>query len=149
MNTGKVGKEMQHVASHINAILTPFSTASSSTKFMCIASFSFRNQLSSSIEAPPCSSETLVDRELVSTQTSSSEPSTRHLTHTGSSWCSLAIISSTIVVNGTSFTLSSQPLVTAAAFLCMNAAATLSYLTTEKCPTSFPLSENMARRVRM
>ena len=48
------------VAFHINAMFTPFSTASSSTKFMCCVSFSFRDQLASSTAAPSCSSDTVV-----------------------------------------------------------------------------------------
>ena len=63
-------------ASHINAMLTPFNTALSS---LCCTSFSFCNQLASSLSAPLCSNETLVASELVLAQTLSPGPLTHHL----------------------------------------------------------------------
>ena len=125
-------------------MFTLFRTVSSSTKFMCCVSLSFRNQLASSMAAPPVAP---VARELASTQMSSSRPSTHHFLCTGSSWCTLAMTSFIIVVNGTSVTLSSQPFVMSAALL-MNAAATLRHLTTGKCLTNFPQNENTLYWVR-
>ena len=98
--------------------------------------------------APSCSRDTPVAKELASTQTSSSGPSTHHFPHTRSFWCILAMTSVIIVVNGTSVTSSSQPLVMSAALLLMNDAATLSHLTTGKCLTNFPQNENTLRWVR-
>ena len=130
-------------------MLTPFSTVLSSAKFMCCASFYFHNQLTSSIAVASSSSVTPVAGELVSTQTLNSGPSTHHLTCTGSSWCILAIIFSIMLVTETSFTLLSQPSVTATVLLFINAAATQSHLITSKCPTSFPHSKNTTCQVRM
>ena len=126
----------------------PFSTASSSAKFMCSVSLSLRSQLASSTIATSCSRDTPVAKELASTQTSSSGPSTHHFPRTGSFWRTLATTSVIIVVNGTLVTSSSQPLVTSATLLLMNDAATLSHLTTGKCPTNFPQNENTLRQVR-
>ena len=129
-------------------MFTPFSTASSSAKFMCCMSLSFHNQLTSSRVAPSCSSDTPVARELASTQMLSSGPSTHYFPCTGSSWRTLAMTSVIIVVNRTSVPLSSKPFVMSAALLLMNATATPSHLTTGKCPTSFPQNENTLCRVR-
>ena len=115
---------------------------------MCCVSLAFHNQLASSTAAPSCSSDTPVARELPSTQTSSSGPSIHNFPHTQSPWHTLATTSVIIVVNRTSVTLTSQPFVMSATLLLMNAAATLSHLTTGKCPTSFPQNENTLRRVR-
>ena len=146
--TGWVGKEMQDCCFPHQYHVTPFSTASSSSKFMCCTFFTFCNQLTPYIATPSCSSETQVTRELASTRTSNSGPSTHNLLHTGSYWCTLAIISSIIMINRTLFTLLSQSSMTAT-LLFMNTAATLSHLTKEKYPNSFPYSENMAHQVRM
>ena len=136
------------VASHISVMFMPFSTASSSAKFMCCVSLALRSQLASSTTALSCSRDTPVAKELASTQTSNSGPSIYHFPYTGSFWCTLATTSVIIVVNGTSVTSSSQPLVTSAALLLMNDAATLSHVTTGKCPTNFLQNENILRRVR-
>ena len=130
------------VAFQINAMFTPFSTASSSAKFMCYVSLSFRNQLASSTAAQSCSSDTPVARKLAPTQTSSSGSLTHYFPRTGSSWRILAMTSFIIVVKGTSITLSSQPFVMSAALRLMNAAATLDHLTIGKSPTRL-------RRVKM
>ena len=89
-----------------------------------------------------------VARELASTQMLSSGPSTHHFPCMGSSWRTLATTSVIIVVNRTSVTLSFQPFIMSAALLLIIAANTLSYLTTGKCPTSFPQNENTLRLVR-
>ena len=72
------------VASHISALFMPFSTASSSAEFMCCVSLSLRSQLASSTTTPSCSRDTPVAKELASTKTSSSGPSTHHFPRTGS-----------------------------------------------------------------
>ena len=90
------------VTFHISAMFTPFSTVSSSVKFMCCVSLSFHNQLASFMAVPSWSSDALVARELASTQTSSSEPSTHIFPHTGSSWYTLVMTYFIIVVNETS-----------------------------------------------
>ena len=137
------------VAFHISAMFTLFSAASSSTKCMCWVSLSFCQQLASSIAAPSCSSDTPVARELASTQTLSSGPSTRHFPRTRSSWRTLTTTTFVIiVVNETLVTLSSQPFVISTALLLINAVATQSHLTTGKSPTSFLQNENTLRRVR-
>ena len=127
-------------------MFTPFSTASSSAKFICCMFFSFCNQLASSTAAPSCSSDTPVARGLASTQMSSSGPSTHHFPHMESSWCTLVMTSFIIVVNRISVTLSFQPLVMSAALFLRNAAA--SHLTTGKCLTSFPQNEDTLCWVR-
>ena len=132
-------KKCSIVASPINA------NDIASAKFMCCTSFSFRNQLASSIAVPSYSSETPVASELASTQTSNLGASTHHLPYMRSFVGIIEIISSIIVVNGTSFTLSFQPSVTAAAILFVNAAATLCHLITEKWSTSLPHCENTVR----
>lgn len=78
-------KRYNIVASHVNAMLTPFCAVLSSAKFMCCTSLSFCNQLASSRAVPSCFSETPVGRELTSTQTLSLSPLTHHLPPTGSS----------------------------------------------------------------
>ena len=137
------------VAFHINAMFTPWNTALSSDKFMCCISLTFHKQLTSSTAALSCSRDTLVPRKLASTQTSSSGPLTHHFPRTGSSWRTLAMTFYINIVKGTSITLSSQPFIISTADLLMNAAATLSHLTTGKCLTRFPQNENTLCRVRM
>ena len=111
-------------------------------------SLSLRSQLASSTTASSCFRDTPVAKEFASTQTSSSGPSTHYFPRTGSFCRTLATTSVIIVVNGTSVYSSSQPFVMSAALLLMNDAATLSHLTTGKCPTNFPQNENTLRRVR-
>ena len=67
--------------------------ASSSARFMCLASFSRRSQKASSTMAPLASRITPMASELASTKTVNSLPSTHQSPHTGSSRVTLVTVS--------------------------------------------------------
>ena len=94
-------------------MITSLSTVLSSTKFICCTSFSFCNQLASSILVPSCSSEPLLANSLC-------QPKNWVHTHQLSLHSVFIVHFYIIMVNSKSFTLSSQPSVTAAALLFMS-----------------------------
>ena len=132
---------------HWRAKLMPFNTASSSARLICWASFSGRSQQASSSTVSCLSNATPIAKELASTQTFSSRPSTHQSPWTGSSHCTESTISDIIRCGKLSFVLSSQPFVTELALLLSTPQATRSQPHTGKCPTSLLHKENSARRV--
>ena len=125
----------------------PLIMASSSVRLICWESFSGHNQQASSTTAPSYSSDTPVVRELASTHMLRAWPLTHHLSHTGSSLCTLVRTSLIMVLREVSSILSTHPVVTSDALRLMKATATRSQPPTGRYPTNLPHSENTFRRV--
>ena len=107
-------------------------------------SFSGRSQQASSNTVSYLSNATLIAKELASTHTFSSRPSTHQSPWAGSSCCTESTVSDIIRCSKLSLVSSFQPFVIELTLLLSTLQITLSQPHTEKCPTSFPHKENTA-----
>ena len=129
---------------HWRAKLMPFNTASNSARLICWASFSGCSQQASSSIVSCLSNATPIIKELASTHTFSSCPSTHQSPWAGLSRRTESTVSDIICCSKLSLISSSQPFVTELALLLSTLQATWSKPHTGKCPTSLPHKENTA-----
>ena len=115
----------------------PFNTVSSSTRFICWASFSSCNQQAYSSTVLCLSKATLITRELASNHMFSSLLSTHQSPQAGSSHCTEPTVSDTMRGKRVSLISLSQPFVTELALLLSILQATWSPPYTGRCPISF------------
>ena len=133
---------------HWRAKLTPFNTASSSTKLICWVSFCGRSQQTSSSTVMRLSKATPIAREQISTHTFGFGLSTHQFLRAGSSHCTEPTVSDTVHWKRASLVSSSQPFVTKLALLLSIPQATRSQVHTRGgggggYPTSLIHRENI------
>ena len=118
--------------------LMPFSTASSSARLICEASFIAHSQHASLITVLFFSNKTQITKELASTQMFISFPCTHQSPLKGSFIFTLVMVSITIWTSKVSVVSLSQPFATVPALHYIVIAAMQSHPHTGRCPTSQP-----------
>ena len=136
---------VQYLALHWSTKLMPFNTASSLARLICWVSFSGHSQQASSSTVLCLFNATPIAKELASTHTFSSRPSTYQSPWAGSSCCTESTVSDIIRCSKLSLVSSFQPFVTELALLLSTPQATRSQPHTGKYLTSLPHKGNIAR----
>ena len=132
---------------HWRAKLMPFNMAFSLGRLIYWALFSGRSQQASSSTVSCLSNATPIAKELASTHTFNSRPSTHQSPWAGSSHLTESTVSDIIRCSKLSLVSSSQPFVTEFALFLSTPQATRSQPHTGKCLTSLPHKESTARHV--